>query len=270
MNTPRNIIARPASITKRAIMRRPRITLGLHSVITGGCRAPEPCREATCENALLREGGGNDVFVHISAVERAGLEEFSMRSRRSNFPPARFPLSGSERTDLAGVVGGVFTLGLLAALGEQRVRSAPTCIDNSMVHNDPFGSPLFLDPQCYPHCIAAAVQTGFFLATRQLSAIITFRSIAFGPPNERDRQGQVGRVPKPLPASRRAKRILVPAAVAAAENVRGGLAQARPSGFFDPCERPSRNGITAQCVRSVMASSVSTPAAGFHVEQKRV
>ena len=64
-------------------------------------------------------------------------------------------------------------------------------------------------------------------------------------------------MPKPLPASRRAKRILVPAAVAAAENVRGGLAQARPSGFLIPA-------------RSVMASSVSTPATGFHVEQKRV
>src|SRR5262249_53060925 len=37
-------------------------------------------------------------------------------------------------------------------------------------------------------------------------------------------------------ASRRAKLILVPAAVAAAENVRGGLAQARPSGFF--CSAP--------------------------------
>src|SRR6478672_10479281 len=114
-----------------------------------------------------------------------------------------------------------------------------------MVHNDPFGSPLFLDPQCYPHCFAAAVPKGFFLATRQLSAIITFRLIALGPPSERDRQGQIGRVPKPLPASRRAKRILVPAAVAAAENVRGGLAQARPSGFLIPA-------------RSVMASSVPT------------
>ena len=124
-------------------------------------------------------------------------------------------------------------------------------------HSSPGREPLFLDPQCYPHCIAAAVQKGFFLASRQLSAIITFSLIALGPPSERDRQGQVGRVPKPLPASRRAKRILVPAAVAAAENVRGGLAQARPSGFFIPA-------------RSVMASSVPTPATGFHVEQKRV
>ena len=41
-------------------------------------------------------------------------------------------------------------------------------------------------------------------------------------------------MPKPLPASRRAKKILVPAAVAAAENMRGGLAQARPSGFLIP------------------------------------
>ena len=69
-------------------------------------------------------------------------------------------------------------------------------------------------------------------------------------------------MPKPLPASRRAKRILVPAAVAAAENMRGGLAQARPSGFLIPGSEPSRNAITAQRVDSVMASSVSTPAAG--------
>ena len=110
-----------------------------------------------------------------------------------------------------------------------------------MVHNDPFGSPLFLDPQCYPHCFAAAVPKGFFLATRQLSAIITFRLIALGPPSERDRQGQIGRVPKPLPASRRAKRILVPAAVATVENVRGGLA---PRDAAQRCPFRSTGSIT--------------------------
>jgi hypothetical protein len=62
-----------------------------------------------------------------------------------------------------------------------------------------FGSPLFLDPQCYPHCLQQRIKACFFLATRQVSGIITFRSIAFGAPNERDRQGQVGHVPKPLP-----------------------------------------------------------------------
>ena len=44
-------------------------------------------------------------------------------------------------------------------------------------------------------------------------------SLTFGRPNESDRQGQVSRVQKPLPASHQACLILVPAAVAAAENV---------------------------------------------------
>ena len=142
--------------------------------------------------------------------------------------------------------------------GEKEFDRPPHASTIAWSHNDPFGSPLFLDPQCYPHCIAAAVQTGFFLATRQLSGIITFRSIAFGPPSERDRQGQVGRVPKPLPASRRAKRILVPAAVAAAENVRGGLAQARPSGFL---HLPARSVAWRQaCPRPPLASMSSRSA----------
>ena len=71
-------------------------------------------------------------------------------------------------------------------------------------------------------------------------------------------------------ASRRAKLILVPATVAAAENVRGGLAQARPSGFLQiPAPyRTSGNGSVS--VRSVVAPGVSAPAAGFHVKRKRV
>jgi hypothetical protein len=82
--------------------------------------------------------------------------------------------------------------------------------------------------------LAAADQVMLFLATRQVSGIITFRSIAFGAPNERDRQGKVGMCRSRYRASRRASLILVPATVAAAENVRGGLAQARPSGFWGP------------------------------------
>jgi len=61
-------------------------------------------------------------------------------------------------------------------------------------------------PQRYPHCIAAAVQGGLFLATRQISGIITFRSISFGALNERDRQGQLDNVQVTMPRRGRSRR----------------------------------------------------------------
>jgi hypothetical protein len=104
-----------------------------------------------------------------------------------------------------------------------------------------------LIPNVIPTALQQLSSERLFSCYASTQRYLTFRLIALGPPSERDRQGQIGRVPKPPPASRRAKRTLVPAAVAAAENVRGGLAQARPSGFLIPA-------------RSVMASSVPTPA----------
>jgi hypothetical protein len=89
-------------------------------------------------------------------VERAGLRSLN-EGQAIEFSARLIPLSGSERTDLAGVVGGVFTLGLLAALGEQRVRSAPTCINNSMVHNDP----LVVRSSLIPNVIPTALQQQF-------------------------------------------------------------------------------------------------------------
>jgi hypothetical protein len=94
----------------------------------------------------------------------------------------------------------------------------------------------YLIPNVIPTALQRRLKASFFLQ-RLNSTVSSLSDRSHSAPlNERDRQGQVGRVPKPLPVSRRAKLILVPAAVAAAENVRGGLAQARPSGFFAaPC-----------------------------------
>jgi hypothetical protein len=67
---------------------------------------------------------------------------------------------------------------------------------------------------------------------RKVRGIIVFRLIAFGAPNGRDRRDQFGYGRSRYRASRQAKPILVPATVATAENVGGGLARVRPSGFF--------------------------------------
>src|ERR1700728_1418848 len=72
------------------------------------------------------------------------------------------------------------------------------------------------NPQRYPHCIAAAFCFSLFLASRALRSMLTFRSIADGLPDERDRHSQIGLVPKPLPGvAPSADKIVVPAAVAA-------------------------------------------------------
>jgi hypothetical protein len=113
-----------------------------------------------------------------------------------------------------------------------------TQLDSALVAACGGGFLTQFDPQRYPQCTAAAGKARFFLL-RVNSAVSSFlRSIAFSALNERDRQGQLAMCRSRYRASRRAKLILVPATVATAENVRGGLAQARPSGVFSQLTAP--------------------------------
>ena len=61
-------------------------------------------------------------------------------------------------------------------------------IVDAMSHNDPSVVRSSLIPNVIPTTLQQRVKAGFFLATRQVSSIITFRSIAFSALNERDRR----------------------------------------------------------------------------------
>ncbi len=87
-------------------------------------------------------------------------------------------------------------------------------------------------PNVIPSALRQRVRDTLLIASHRVCTIMISRSLPFGRPNERDRQGQVGRVQQPLPASHQAYLILVPAAVAAAENVTGRACASSPRMFF--------------------------------------
>jgi hypothetical protein len=75
-----------------------------------------------------------------------------------------------------------------AAINEKEFDRPPHASTIAWSHNDPSVVRSSLIPNVIPTTLQQRVKAGFFLATRQVSGIITFRSITFSALNERDRR----------------------------------------------------------------------------------
>ena len=87
-------------------------------------------------------------------------------------------------------------------------------------------------PQRYPQGIAASLRGHAFDCWPPQPRYHDFRSIEFGPPKRERSPSADGRCAGTLPVSRQANLILVPAAVAATENVTGRACASSPLMFF--------------------------------------